>query len=154
MGLRRQYFGAPFGRNRDILWIGGPAVVIFDPLGRVHLGRAANLPDNDHTLRIGVVLEDFQRIHKVRSGEDVASHANAKTLSQTGPRCRRHRLIAERAGLRNDAYFSWCKTGQWLESYATLANGGDDPGAIRPDQTCFGLRFKHGVDLTRLTHAF
>ena len=68
------------GRNRLIRH------VLCDPLCRVFLGRAANLADHEYSERLGIFLEELQRIDEVRALDGVTADADGRWLADASGR--------------------------------------------------------------------
>ena len=76
-----------------------PFPIVFDPLGRFFLCSASNFADHDNAFGLRIVLERHKTVDQAGTGDNVATHANAKTLPQTCTRDGGDGLVAQRARL-------------------------------------------------------
>ncbi|EJK52266.1 hypothetical protein THAOC_28484, partial [Thalassiosira oceanica] len=73
------------------------------PLGRLLLGRAADLADHDDPLGLGVVAEPLEAVDEVRAVEGVAPDADAGALPEPGHGRLVHGLVGQRPRPADDA---------------------------------------------------
>lgn len=70
--------------NEGDHWLGLNALVVLHQIiGSLFLSDTTNLTDQDNTLGIRILQEDFQAIDEIGSVEGIASNADAKRLAET-----------------------------------------------------------------------
>lgn len=107
--------------------------LVFDELGRILLGRAADLADHDDRLGGLVLEEQFQHLDEFGALDRIAADADRRGLAEALLRGLEHRLIGQRAGARDDADIAGLEDVARHDADLALA-GGHHAGAVRPDQ--------------------
>eukprot|EP00053_Salpingoeca_punica_P004421 m.49049 g.49049 ORF g.49049 m.49049 type:complete len:346 (-) comp12788_c0_seq1:3-1040(-) len=82
-------------------------VVLLEVLGRLLLGRAANLADHDDALGGRILEEDGEAVNEVGAVEGVTADADAQALAQAGVGGLADSLVGEGAGARDDGDAAW-----------------------------------------------
>ena len=90
------------------------------------------------TLGSRILEEQFYDVNVLRAGEGVAADAHAERLAEPDVRGLRDGLVGERAGARDDADVAGPVDVAWLDAHLA-AEGVDDAGAVRADETGLGL---------------
>src|SRR5208337_2998285 len=67
------------------------------------LGIAADFADHDHSFRLGIAIEQVERIQEVGANNRIAADPNRGRLTDAALRKLMHRLISERPRARHDA---------------------------------------------------
>jgi hypothetical protein len=65
------------------LWVARTSLVISDPICGLFFGGPTNLPYQNDTLCIIVVLKYLESINKVSTCNNITTHSNAEALTET-----------------------------------------------------------------------
>src|SRR5665213_1360145 len=110
---------------------------MFDEIGGLFLGAAANLTDHDDGFGFGIPQEHLQHVDMLGAFDGIAADAHAGGLPKAHRRGLPHCFIGERAGARNNAHLAAAMNVAGHD--ADLAfTGGDHAGAVGSDQARFG----------------
>ena len=109
----------------------------FEERGAVLFGSPADLADHDDRLGLVVGEEHFEHFDKVRAVDRVAANPDAGRLAEPDRGRLRHRLISQGARARHDADLAAPVDMARHDADLALV-GGDDAGAVRPDQPSLG----------------
>mmetsp|Transcript_63472 Transcript_63472/g.200752 ORF Transcript_63472/g.200752 Transcript_63472/m.200752 type:complete len:332 (-) Transcript_63472:58-1053(-) len=117
-----------------------------DELRPVLLRGAADLPDHDDALRLGVGHELLEAVHEVGAVERVAADAHHGRLAQARRRGLVHRLVRERTGARHHADLAWGVNVAGHDPDLALARL-DDARAVGANEARLGLAHHGRLDL-------
>ena len=131
--MRRPGRGGAAGDEADHRLLAAALRLVLDELRRVLLGRAADLADHHDRLGLVVGQEHFEHVDELGALDRVAADADRGGLAEALARGLEHRLIGQRARARDDADRARLEDIGRHDADLALA-GGDDAGAVRPDQ--------------------
>ena len=95
---------------------------------------AADLANHHHCFRLGIAIEEIERVDEVRSDDGISADADRGRLSDTALRKLVHGFVSQRARSRNDTDIAFFVNAAGHD--ANLAfTGRDDARTIRSDQT-------------------
>jgi hypothetical protein len=77
--------------------------MLLDPRGGFLLRGAADFPDHDDPVRLGILMERLNDVEMRRAVDRVAAYAHAGGLADAAAGQLPDRLISERAASRHDA---------------------------------------------------
>ena len=106
---------------------------------RLHIGRggllriAADLADHHDRVRVGILVEQSQRIQEIRADDRIAADADARRLPDSQFRQLAHRFIGQRAGARNHAHVAFLMNVPGHDADLAFARR-NDARAVGPDQ--------------------
>ena len=104
-----------------------------NPLRRIFLSRAADFADHEHGERLGIFLEELQRVDEVRSLDGVAADADGRRLADASGRQLERRLIRQRARTGDDADMALAVDVARDDAELALVSR-QDARAVRPDE--------------------
>lgn len=113
-------------------------VVLAQEVGGVLLGRAADLADHDDAVRVLVLEEDLEAVDEVGPAEGVTANADDEGLAEAGLGGLVDGLVGQGAGTGDDADATALVDEAGHDADLALA-GGDDAGAVGPDEAGLGL---------------
>ncbi|EAU64946.1 conserved hypothetical protein [Stigmatella aurantiaca DW4/3-1] len=103
-------------------------------LGGILLRRAADLADHDDRVGLGVRVEQLQHVHEVGAVDRVTANAHRGGLTQAQLGELVHGLVRQRARARHHADAARLVDVARHDADLALGLGGDDAGAVRPDE--------------------
>src|SRR5215471_6677661 len=78
----------------------------FDPVGSGLLRIAANFANQNHSMRVGIFVEEFDRIEERSTDNGIAADSDAGGLANAKPRELINRFVSKRAAAADNTYVS------------------------------------------------
>src|SRR6185436_3103320 len=113
--------------------------VVLDERSRGLFVAAPNLTDEDDAFGLRITLEELEHIDEVHAAHRIAANAHARALAELRVRGLKHCLVREGAGARNNADRTLLVDEARHDADLAFV-GGDDAGAVRPDEPRAGPR--------------
>ena len=105
-----------------------------DGRGGVLFGEAADFADHEHGKRLGIFLEELQRVDEVGAVDRVTANTDKGRLPQTCGCCLQYGLIGQCAGTGHNADFTaFMDVARHNADFAFIRR--DNAGAVWPDET-------------------